>query len=87
MDVAKISSKWQLTIPQDIRHKLSLKQGDKVVFVEESDGRVYLANASLAAFKNLTNAMRGEVDILGLHSETEVYAIMKDIRHSRQKSQ
>ena len=85
MDVAKLSSKGQLTIPLDIRHKLSLKQGDKVIFVEESDGRVYLANASLAAFKNLTHVMRGEADELGLHSETEVTELVKDIRHSRQK--
>lgn len=85
MDVAKLSSKGQLTIPQDIRHKLSLKQGDKVIFVEESDGRVYLANASLAAFRKLTNTMRGEVDNLGLHSETEVNELVKGIRHSRQK--
>jgi antitoxin PrlF len=85
MDVAKLSSKGQLTIPLDIRHKLSLKQGDKVIFVEESDGRVYLANASLAAFRNLTNAMRGEADKLGLHSEGEATELVKDIRRSRQQ--
>jgi AbrB family looped-hinge helix DNA binding protein len=34
MEVAKITSKGQITIPRDIRVKMELKQGDKILFFE-----------------------------------------------------
>ena len=83
MDVAKLSSKGQLTIPQDIRNKLRLKQGDKVVFVEEPNGRVYLANASLVAFKELVASMKGEAADQGILTEADVNDLVRDIRSSQ----
>jgi AbrB family looped-hinge helix DNA binding protein len=32
-----ISSKGQITVPQEIRHRLGLKEGDRVEFVVEKD--------------------------------------------------
>ena len=46
MDLAKVTSKGQVTIPIDIRKKLGLKNGDKVLFVEEA-GRIYMINSSM----------------------------------------
>ncbi|MEW6663496.1 MAG: AbrB/MazE/SpoVT family DNA-binding domain-containing protein [Bacillota bacterium] len=37
MDIARISSKGQVTIPIEIRKKLGLKEGDKVVFLEKDN--------------------------------------------------
>ena len=85
MDVAKLSSKGQLTIPQDIRTKLRLKQGDKVVFVEEPNGRVYLANASLVAFKELVASMQGEATAQGIFTEADVNDLVRDIRSAQIK--
>ena len=48
MELAKITSKGQITIPVDIRRKLGVKEGDKVLFVEEA-GKVYILNASVVA--------------------------------------
>lgn len=45
MEIAKITSKGQITIPVEIRKKLNLKDGDKVVFIEDGD-RIILANAA-----------------------------------------
>jgi AbrB family looped-hinge helix DNA binding protein len=39
---AKLTSKGQLTLPARLREALSLKPGDKVVFVEDEQGRVLL---------------------------------------------
>lgn len=36
-----ISSKGQVTIPVEVRHRLGLKEGDRVEFVSE-DGKTYL---------------------------------------------
>ncbi len=45
MEIAKITSKGQITIPVDIRKKLNLNDGDKVVFIEDSE-KIILANAA-----------------------------------------
>lgn len=50
MEIAKITSKGQITIPVDIRRKLGVKEGDKVLFVEEA-GRIYILNSSMVALK------------------------------------
>ena len=46
MELAKVTSKGQVTIPLMIRNLLQIKTGDKIFF-EESDGRIYITNASL----------------------------------------
>ena len=43
MELAKVTSKGQVTIPIEIRKKLGIKNGDKILFVEES-GRIYMMN-------------------------------------------
>ena len=37
MELAKILPKGQITIPAAIRKKLDLKEGDKVIFIEDGD--------------------------------------------------
>lgn len=55
MELAKVTSKGQVTIPIDIRKKLEIKNGDKVLFVEEA-GRIYMMNASMDALREAQNA-------------------------------
>ncbi|MBD3196721.1 MAG: AbrB/MazE/SpoVT family DNA-binding domain-containing protein [Candidatus Lokiarchaeota archaeon] len=38
MEESKISSKGQITIPKDIREKMGLKAGDKVIFESIAEG-------------------------------------------------
>ncbi len=45
MEIAKLSSKGQITIPIAIREYLQLNQGDKIIFIIE-DGKVRMCNAS-----------------------------------------
>jgi len=45
MEMAKITSKGQVTIPTEIMKKLNLKGGDKLVFIEK-DGIVYIKSES-----------------------------------------
>lgn len=40
----RVTTKGQVTIPQEIRHKLGVGPGTEVEFIEEN-GRVYLAKA------------------------------------------
>jgi AbrB family looped-hinge helix DNA binding protein len=45
MSEARMSSKGQITLPKDIRDRLGLKQGDRVRFIVDDDGRVRLLPA------------------------------------------
>ena len=44
MELAKLTSRCQLTLPREVRQKLGVKEGDKVVFYEH-DGRIVVDNA------------------------------------------
>ena len=44
MNIAKISTKGQVTLPIDVRRKLDLKEGDHLLISEEN-GRYYIDNA------------------------------------------
>lgn len=47
---ATLSSKGQITIPKELREKLDLKQGDKLVLLEE-EGNIILRKVSLAELR------------------------------------
>ena len=50
MEISKVSSKGQITIPVSVRNKLRLTAGENVVFFEEN-GRFYIENASAISLK------------------------------------
>ena len=79
MELAKITMRGQITIPIAIRKKLGVKDGDKVIFVEEN-GRIIIENASMIAFKNAQNAFSGEAERLGLKTEQDVVDLVKEVR-------
>ena len=62
MDLAKVTSKGQITIPISIRKKLGVKTGDRVFFVEEN-GRIYLANSSIETLWQMRQAYLGTEDL------------------------
>lgn len=79
MELAKVTSKGQITIPIEIRKKLGIKNGDKILFVEES-GRVYMMNSSMDALREAQKALEGEADRLGLRNDDDVMAMIKEIK-------
>lgn len=79
MEISRVSSKGQVTIPIDIRKRLNLKEGDKVVFYEEN-GRVFIANASLVALKRMEKVMEGKAEKAGIKNEEDVVALVKEVR-------
>lgn len=79
MEMAKISSKGQVTIPVSVRNKMKLKTGDKIVIIEEN-GRFYFENSAMLAFKRAEEAFAGEAQNAGFESEEAMQNYMKDIR-------
>ena len=82
MELAKITSKGQITIPAAIRKKLGVKDGDKVLFVQEGD-KIIMMNASLNALLKAQNAFQGVADEIGVQNEQDVVDMVKEIRAER----
>ncbi|MEA4964063.1 AbrB/MazE/SpoVT family DNA-binding domain-containing protein [Lutispora sp.] len=84
MELAKITSKGQITIPIKIRRKLNLKDGDKVVFIEQN-GKVVIENSTRVALMEAQEAFKGEAERLGLKTEQDVVDMIKQIRKELQE--
>ncbi len=79
MELARITSKGQITIPIGIRKKLNLKEGDKVIFIEEGD-KIVIANSAMIALKEIQEGMQGVAEKQGIYNEDDVNNLVKDIR-------
>lgn len=79
MELAKVTSKGQITIPVEIRRKLGIKNGDKILFMEEG-GKVYMMNSSMNAFYEAQRAFAGEAERVGLRNDEDVVAMIKELR-------
>jgi len=79
MEIGKVMSKGQVTIPIGIRKKLNLKEGDKVVFIEK-DGNIVIANSAMVALQNIQDAFEGEAERLGLKTEEDIVDLAKEVR-------
>ncbi len=82
MELARVSSKGQITIPIAIRKKLNLKEGDKILFVEE-EGNVYVLNASATALKEIQRQMKDAAKNAGLESEEDVNKYVEEVREKK----
>lgn len=79
MELAKVTSKGQVTIPIEIRKKLGIKNGDKILFMEDC-GRIYMMNSSMDALREAQRAFVGEAERVGLKNDDDVMAMVKEIR-------
>jgi len=85
MELAKITTKGQITLPITIRRQLNLNYGDKVAFVEK-DGQYVIINPTILAFENAQKAFEGEAERLGLENVDDVVAMVKEVRANRGES-
>ena len=77
IELSKVSAKGQVTIPLELRKKLQLTEGSKVAFITDDNGRIYLANSSLLALKDVQNAFDGVAEALGIKSDDDVAEFVK----------
>lgn len=86
MNLAKLSANGQITVPAEIRNRLNLKSGDKVLFIENQNGEVVVANASAVALKRAQEAFAGFAEELGVKDEDDVQALVDEVRYGRSRS-
>ncbi len=82
MELAKITSKGQITIPAAIRKLLGLKEGDKVLFIQEGS-KVVMMNASVNALLEIQKDFEGAAAAAGIKNEQDVIHLVKEIRSER----
>ena len=86
MELAKVTSKGPITIPLAIRKQLGVREGDKVLFVEEN-GKIVLMNASLQALLAAQKAFSGVAEKIGAANEEDVTAMVNAVREERSKKE
>lgn len=82
MELAKVTAKGQITIPVDIRRKLGVKEGDKILFIEER-GKIIMMNSSMEALRKAQAAFVGEAERLNLKDEQDVADMINEMRRER----
>jgi len=80
VNLARITAKGQITIPIEIRKSLGVKEGDKVIFIKDDNGKIMLENSAKVAMRELQEAMRGEAEKAGIYTEEDVVKLCKEVR-------
>ena len=84
LDLAKVTTKGQVTIPKVIRELLGLKEGSKVLFIKKGDD-IVIKTSAMVALEKIQNAFDGEAERLGLTNEDDVVQMIKEFRDSKDR--
>lgn len=80
MNLAKVSANGQVTVPIEIRRKLRLREGDKLLFIER-EGEIVINNASAAAIVRAQDAFAGAAKDFGVTNEEDIQNLVDAVRY------
>ena len=83
MNLAKLSPNGQVTVPVEIRRLLKLKEGDKILFIQNESGEVVIDNASINAIRKAQKAFEGVAEELGNPSEEDIQSWVDEVRYGK----
>lgn len=83
MNLAKISSNGQITVPVEIRRILGLKSGDKILFYQKQGGEIVVSNASSQAIRKAQNAFSGAAEQMEVNDELDVQFLVDEVRYGK----
>lgn len=92
MNLAKVSANGQVTVPVEVRRHLHLAPGDKLLFIEKSNGEIVVVNAAdptqsaLAALGSAQTAFAGAAREFGVHNDDDVADLVTALRAERATS-
>ena len=84
MELAKVTSKGQITIPKSIRDMLDIKDGSKIIFLQK-DNDIIIKNSAMIALEKIQKAFEGEAERLGLETEEDVVKLIKNYRKEKRE--
>ena len=79
VDKMRIMSKGQVTIPQEVRTRLGVAEGDQVAIICEDDYAVVM-NANVYALRTFQRALEGKAEEWGLTTEEDIIRLCREIR-------
>ena len=79
---AKITSKWQITIPKDIRERAGLSIGDRLAFFVRGN-KIIMVTSFEAALEVVQEAFEGLAEEAGIYSDEDVQKMVDEIRHGK----
>ncbi|MFM9279641.1 AbrB/MazE/SpoVT family DNA-binding domain-containing protein [Paenibacillus jiagnxiensis] len=79
MEVSRVTSKGQITIPKTIRERLNLQEGDKVAFIEDESGKIVITKSSVVALREFLDSMAKEAKTKGV-SEGDLLDDLEQVR-------
>ena len=82
MELAKVTTKGQITIPKAIRDFLQIKEGSKIIFLQKGND-IVIKNAAMIALEKIQDAFDGEAERLGLETEEDVVKMVKEYRRNK----
>lgn len=85
MNLAKLSTNGQITVPIEIRRMLGLKSGDKILFYQKENGEVIMSNASSQAIRKAQAAFSGAAEEMGISDEDEVQDLIDELRYGKDR--
>ena len=84
MELAKVTTKGQVTIPKSIRDLLNLKEGSKILFIQKGND-IVIQNAAMLALEKIQEAFEGEAERLELKTEDDIVKMIKKKKKNRKK--
>jgi len=78
IEMATISSRGQICIPNDIREEMGLEEGSKVLFVL-TDNSLIMKKADMQTFRQITAPLKEEARRVGM-KESDVNEIVHKVR-------
>lgn len=85
MNLAKLSTNGQITVPVEIRRMLGLKSGDKILFYQKENGEVIMSNASSQAIRKAQTAFAGAAEEMGISDEDDVQKLIDELRYGKDR--
>jgi len=83
MNLAKLTAAGQITVPVEIRQMLSLKTGDKIIFIQNEKGEIVIGNASVNAIRKAQKAFEGVAESPGKPDEDAIQSWVAEIRYGK----
>jgi len=85
MSKARMTSKGQITVPKEVRLKLNLKPGDRVLFIVEDDGAVRMraANKDISSLRGILPPPKRKATIDEIEASIARSAVARLLGHDR----
>ena len=81
----KVNEGGLVRIPESVMKKLSLQDGDKVIFTEDSKGNIIMANSSLDILPTLECGFWGRGAQVGITDEQSIVSFVRVFRKGEEQ--